>query len=180
VNRILGFWIASSAVLFMLSLVYLQHHLHRKNGVFAWWLCFGVSMQLVSAYGLALGYPAWMHIVWTLADPVSFGLAAAVLVVAFSRRGCPINQTLLYGVGAMVALNLLSRWWGDHLGANVRIWMVNIAFLGPALFLLLMFSGIRADRLPLQVKSAWRSVSSPSANCHQHAMAGARLSLPAL
>jgi hypothetical protein len=175
VNKILGFWIASSVVLFLLSLVYLQHNLHRKNVLFAWWLCLGVSMQLVSAYGLVLGYPRWMDWLWTAADVLSFALALGVLVVAFRHRSCPVNRALLYGIGAMVVLNLMSRWWGDHLGENVRIWLMNIAFLGPAAFLLLMFSNIRADRLPLYIKSVSPGIISTVSGCSQGAAARSAL-----
>jgi hypothetical protein len=180
VNKIVGFWIASSVVLFLLSLVYLQHNLHRKNVLFAWWLCLGVSMQLVSAYGLVLGYPRWMSLLWTAADLLSFALAIGVLAVAFRHRSCPVNRALLYGLGAMVILNLFSRWWGDHLGENVRIWLLNVAFLGPAAFLLLMFSNIRADRLPLYVKSALAGAVSVSIGGGQISVARAALNCRAL
>ncbi|MGH9326375.1 MAG: hypothetical protein ACRD2B_06785 [Terriglobia bacterium] len=152
-SKIVVFWIASSVVLFLLSLVYLEHNLHRKNSLFAWWLCLGVTMQLVSAYGLVLGCPQWLTRIWSAADVLSFTLASAVLLVAFTRRSCPVNQTLLYGLGAMIAFNLAVRWWGGDLSQNVRSWLVNIAFLGPAIFLLLTFSNIRADRLPLRIRS---------------------------
>lgn len=174
-NKILAFWIASSVVLFLLSLVYLQQNLHRKNAVFAWWLCLGVSMQVISAYGLVLGYPRWMNLLWTAADVLSFALAAGVLIVALRYRSCPVNRTLLYGVGAMMVLNLVSRWWGDNLGQNVRIWLLNIAFLGPAAFLLLMFSNIRADRLPLYIRSALPGLASTSTGCGQGASAASAI-----
>lgn len=165
-NKILGFWIASSIILFLLSLVYFQHQLHRKNALFAWWLCLGVSMQIISAYGLALGYPRWMYRLWTLADGVSYGLAIAVLVVAFARRSCPVNQTLLYGLGAMVAFNLFVRLAGEHLSERLQSWLVNIAFFGPAIFLLIVFSSIRMDRLPLNIQSErpHNTVTTPCAN----------------
>ena len=168
-NRIIGFWIASSVVLFLLSLVYLQLQLHRKNSLFAWWLCVGVSMQLISAYGLVLGCPHWLARVWSLADYLSYGLSLAVLVAAFCRRQCPVNQTLLYGLGAMVAFNLLVRWRGDALNQDLRSWLLNIAFLGPAIFLLLSFSNIRADRLPLHIKSAFQNMFCQAASTRQAA-----------
>jgi len=167
VNKIIGFWIASSVILFLLSLVYLQHQLHRKNSLFAWWLCVGVSMQLISAYGLVLGCPPWLVRVWGLADYLSYGLSLAVLVTAFSRRECPVNQTLLYGLGTMVAFNILVRWRGDTFSPDLRSWLLNIAFLGPAIFLLLSFSNIRADRLPLHIKSALETLASQAANTQQ-------------
>lgn len=158
-SKIIVFWIASSVILFLLSLVYLEHNLHRKNSLFAWWLCLGVTMQLVSAYGLVLGCPQWLSLLWSAADVLSYTLAVGVLVVALTRRSCPVNQTLLYGLGTMVAFNLVVRWCGDSLSQNLRSWLVNIAFLGPAIFLLLTFSNIRADRLPLLIKSALRSIA---------------------
>ncbi len=159
-NKILGFWIACSLVLFLLSLVYLHNQLHRRNSIFAWWLCLGVSMQLISAYGLALGCPRWLLRLWPVADAFSFALAIGVLVMAYARRSCPVNQVLLYGIGAMVALNMVSRFCGNHLTVAQRAWLVNIAFFGPAIFLLLMFSNVRTDRLPLYLNSALRSLSS--------------------
>ncbi len=172
-TKIIGFWIASSTVLFLLSLVYLHYNLHRKNGIFAWWLCLGVSMQLVSAYGLVLGCPYWLRRLWSIADVLSFGLAMAVLLAAYHRRACPINQTLLYGIGSMVALNLMSRWAGSHLTSDQRGWLVNIAFLGPAVFLLLAFANIRADHLPLYIRSALKGASRSSYGCQQHARVSA-------
>lgn len=161
-NKVLGFWIACSVVLFLLSLLYLHNNLHRKNAVFAWWLCVGVSMQLVSAYGLVLGCPPWLRRVWSVADLISFALALGVLAVAFQRRSCPVNQILLYGIGSMVLLNLASRWCSHCLTSNQRAWLVNIAFFGPAIFLLLMFSNVRIDRLPLYLRTLFRVVSTTS------------------
>lgn len=176
-NKIVGFWIASSIILFLLSLVYLHHHLHRKNALFAWWLCLGVSMQMVSAYGLALGYPSWMYRIWGIADGISYALAVGVIGVALTRRSCPVNQTLLFGLGAMIAFNLAVRWFGGGLSLDLRSWLLNIAFLGPALFLLVAFSNIRADRLPLHIKSALRSWA-PQAVCGQQAAFAGDIRLP--
>lgn len=173
-NKIVGFWIVSSVVLFLLSLIYLHHQLHRKNSLFAWWLCIGVSMQLVSAYGLVLGYSRWLERVWPLADALSYGLTVAVLIAAVSRRNCPVNQTLLYGLGAMVAFNALIRWFGGSLSPNLRCWLLNIAFLGPAIFLLLSFSNIRADRLPLRIKTAIENLVSQVGPAHQAAFSHAK------
>ncbi|MDE3181565.1 MAG: hypothetical protein KGM47_18120 [Acidobacteriota bacterium] len=162
-NEMLGFWIASSAVLFLLSVVYFRENLHRKNSLFGWWLSFGVAMQLVSAYGMLLAFPGWMYRLWPAADWLSYGLAAAVLLCASSRRACPVNQTLLYGLGSMVAFSLGVRWLGAGLGPGLQSWLLNIAFLGPALFLLVAFSNIRADRLPLHIHEAIRALRSQSA-----------------
>ncbi|MGH9436903.1 MAG: hypothetical protein ACRD22_03185 [Terriglobia bacterium] len=157
-NKMLAFWIASSVVLFLLSLVYFHQNLHRKNSPFAWWLGVGVSMQMVSAYGMLLAFPAWMYRLWPMADGLSFALALGVLAVAFVRRSCPVNRALLYGVGAMIALNVMARCIGGGLGEGIESWLQNIAFLGPALFLLTAFSNIRADRLPLYVRAVLHSL----------------------
>lgn len=155
-NDILGFWIASSIVLFMLSFVYFNQGLSRKNALFGWWLALGVAIQIVYAAGMLLGYPAWMYRVWPLADDVSFLLALGVIALALFRRSCPVNQALLYGLGAMLALTAIARWGGANLGESVSSWLQNIAFFGPALFLVLAFSNIRADRLPLFIDSLLR------------------------
>jgi hypothetical protein len=175
VNKIVGFWVACSLILFLLSLVYLHNQLHRKNSIFAWWLCLGVSMQLISAYGLVLGCPTWLRRLWSAADVLSFALAVGVLLMAYARRSCPVNQALLYGIGAMIVLNVVSRTCGDQLTAAQRGWLVNIAFFGPAIFLLLMFSNVRADRLPLYLNSALRSLSSAAETMEQPVAARSRV-----
>ncbi|MGH9352600.1 MAG: hypothetical protein ACRD2G_10625, partial [Terriglobia bacterium] len=142
-NDILGFWIASSIVLFLLSFVYFHQGLNQKNALFGWWLGLGVSMQMVYAFGMMLAYPVWMYRLWPIADGASFALALAVVVVAFFRRTCAVNQVLLYGLGAMLALNVMARWGGASLGESIGSWLQNIAFFGPALFLVLAFSNIR-------------------------------------
>lgn len=111
---------------------------------------------MLGAWGLAAGRPAWFGPVGVLADFTSYGLGAAVLVVAAMRRNCPVNRTLLAGLGAMVLFSLIGRWLGDSLDPVTRTWLRNIAFFGPAIFLLVMFSGMRVDRLPLLVDSALR------------------------
>lgn len=158
--KVNAFWILSATTLFCLSLVYLHHGYHRRNFLFACWLCFGVCVQLLGAWGLAAGRPAWFGPVGILADFTSYGLGAAVLVVAAMRRHCPVNRTLLAGLGAMVAFSLLGRWLGDSLDDVTRTWLRNIAFFGPAIFLLVMFAGMRVDRLPLLVDSALRGVGA--------------------
>jgi hypothetical protein len=158
VNKLLTFWIASSSVLFMLSLVYLHYQLHRKNLLFAWWLCLGVTMQLVTAYGMALGNHRFLSYLWRAADIASILLALAVLVLAFVRRSCPVNRTLLYGMGAMLAFDLVTRLTDGRLSMVKQTWLENIAFFGPAIFMLVSFSNIRADRIPLNICSAFRQI----------------------
>lgn len=158
-SKMLGFWIVSSTILFLLSLVFLHHQYHRKNIVFAWWLCVGVIMQVISAYGMALGYPRWMIRLWVVADWLSLALAATAVAYAFVHRDCPVNRTLLYGMGAMLGFNILCRTAADSLSANVQTWLQNIAFFGPAIFLLISFSNLRMDMLPLHLnpdRGVWK------------------------
>lgn len=159
-NDILGFWVASSVVLFLLSFVYFRQSLNRKNALFGWWLALGVAMQLVYAAGMMLGFPSWMYRLLPIADKVSFLLALGVVAVAFFRRACAVNQSLLYGLGAMLALNVMARWGGANLSETVGSWLQNISFFGPAVFLVLAFSNIRADRLPLFIDSVLRALSA--------------------
>lgn len=157
-NNAFGFWIASAAVLLLLSCVYFAQGHHRKNAFFAWWLIVGVSMQGASAYAMLLGFPVWLYRLWPAADWLSYALAAAALAVAFLRRSRAVNGILLYGLGAMMAFSVGVRWLGAGLGQNIQSWLLNVAFLGPAVFLLIAFSNIRADRLPLQIDT-WLRVS---------------------
>jgi hypothetical protein len=153
--KVTTFWILSATTLFCLSLIYLHHGYHRRNFLFACWLCFAVCMQLLAAWGLAMGGAAWLRPVGMLADLLSYTLGVGVLLLALMRRNCPVNRTLLAGLGAMLAFSLVSRWLGDSVDATTRIWLRNIAFFGPAIFLLVMFTSMRADCLPLLVDSAF-------------------------
>jgi hypothetical protein len=149
--KTITFWALDATVLFALSLVYLHQGYHRKNPLFAVWLCNGVAMQLIAAWGLAAGPPPWMDQVRLFEDIFTYLLTAGVLVTAFVHRDCAVNRGLLYGVGAMLALNLLSLFLGVHVERSVQVWLRNIAFFGPAIFMLIAFSNIRMDMLPLWV-----------------------------
>lgn len=159
-NEMLLFWVASSVVLLLLSLVYFRQNLHRRNLLFGWWLGFGIAMQIISACGMLVAYGPWMYKLWPVADELSFALALGVMIVAFLRRSCAVNQALLRGLGSMLALNLAARWASSHLGTNIESWLQNIAFMGPAIFLLVTFSNTRVDRLPLYVASLLRALMS--------------------
>ncbi|GEM_PF-1393145 len=158
-NRLITFWIASSTVLFLLSLVYFRYQLHRKNPLFAWWLCLGVAMELISAYAMVLDSHKFLCFLWRAANIASILMAVAVLILAYAQRACPVNRTLLYGLGAMLAFNLIARLTAGHISMVKQTWLQDIAFFGPALFLLVSFSNIRADRIPLHVCSTFRHLT---------------------
>ena len=148
-----AFWILDACVLFSLSLLYLYQGYHRKNQLFTVWLCGGVFMQLIAAWGLAAGWPKWIDQLRAADDVVTYLLTAGVLVMAAARRDCPVNRSLLWGLGGMLALNLFARSLGTSVPPPVQTWLRNIAFFGPAIFLLIAFSNLRLDRLPLWLDS---------------------------
>jgi len=156
--RVITFWALDATVLFALSLVYLHQGYQRKNPVFAVWLFTGVAMQLVGAWSLAAGRPPWVSQVRVVHDVLMYALTVGVLLIAVTRRDCPVNRTLLWGLGAMFALNLFSRFLGVRVDHSVQVWLRNIAFFGPAVFLLIALSGIRFDMLPLWVSAKLRTV----------------------
>jgi uncharacterized membrane protein len=158
--RSIAFWALDATVLFALSLLYLHQGYQRKNPVFAVWLCNGVAVQLVAAWALAAGPPPWIAHVRAAEDALTYLLSAGVLVSAAMRRNCAVNRTLLWGVGSMVALNLFARYLGEHVNHPLQVWLRNIAFFGPAIFLLIALSNIRLDTLPLWISSAFRGMSS--------------------
>ena len=145
-----AFWILSASTLFVLSLVYLHAGLHKKNPIFTYWLCAGVAAQVVAAWGLAAGRPWWFGPARSAADVISLALTAAVLIFAAIRcKSCMTNRALLMALGGMLALNIFGRIIGGGLTPPLRIWLRNIAFFGPAFYLLVVFSNIPLDRLPL-------------------------------
>jgi uncharacterized membrane protein len=155
--KTITFWALDATVLFALSLVYLHQGYQRKNPLFAVWLCNGVAMQLIAAWALAAGPPPWIGQLRLCEDIITYALTAAVLVSAVIHLDCPVNRGLLYGVGAMVALNALSMLLGMRLDHPLHIWLRNIAFFGPALFMLIAFSNIRLDMLPVWIDSMLES-----------------------
>jgi len=134
-------------------MIYLYQGFHRKNPLFTVWLCTGVMMQLAAAWGLAAGWPKWMNELRLAFDVLLYLNTLAVLVLAAMRRGCPVNRNLLWGLGAMLALNLFARFLGNRVEQPVQIWLRNIGFFGPALFLLIALSGVRLDQIPLWITS---------------------------
>jgi uncharacterized membrane protein len=156
--KTLSFWALDATVAFALSLVYFHQGFHRKNPLFAVWLCNIVALQLVAAWALAAGPPPWLHYVRAADDVVTYLLAAGVLLTAAAQRQCPVNRSLLWGVGGLVVLNVVSRVLGVHVEHSLQIWLRNIAFFGPAIFLLIALSNIRLDMLPLWLDSVFRSL----------------------
>ncbi|HZP01510.1 MAG TPA: hypothetical protein VFD30_14565 [Terriglobia bacterium] len=160
-NKGLVFWILSALILLLLSLVYLNQGLHRKNPLFTYWLCLGVIVQLLAGWALAAGQPNWLGYLRTAGDLSSFALTMAVLIFAAVRREEPVNRTLLMALGGMLALNILGRFLEGGTSPAMQAWLRNIAFFGPALYLLTVFSNVPFDRLPLWVKDMWGSRSAP-------------------
>lgn len=154
------FWALDATVLFALSLVYLHQGYHRKNPFFAIWLCNGVAMQLIAAWGLAAGPPPWMPHLRACEDILTYVLTAGVLITAALHRDCAVNRSLLCGVGAMVVLNLFTRFLGLHTEHPIQVWLRNIAFFGPALFLLIVFSNLRLDALLVWIGVAREDVGA--------------------
>jgi len=170
--KLLAFWMLDATVLFALSLLYLHQGYHRKNQLFAVWLCNGVAMQLIAAWALAAGQPPWVNSLRAFDDIVTYALAASVLVTAVMRRDCPVNRSLLWGVGAMLVLNVISRYLGSHAEHSVQVWLRNIAFFGPAIFLLIALSNIRFDMLPAWITSLLRAIAGRWVEGPALAMAG--------
>ncbi len=172
----LAFWILDASVLFALSLIYLYQGFHRKNQLFTFWLCAGVCLQLLAAWGLAAGWPSWMDTAALWFDAFTYAATAAVLILAFVRRQCPVNRSILWGLGAMVLLNGFWRYLGGNVDPELRTWLRNISFFGPAIFMLIALSNLRADHLPLWIHSLLRLSTNGSG--HAPAFAAIAISTP--
>jgi hypothetical protein len=164
-NKALTFWIACSLILFLLSLVWLDQGLHRRNSIFTAWLLASVSMQLIAAWGLALHRPWWFRLLGTASGVATAALAAGAVGLAVARWQCPINRVVLLGLGGMLVLQFGSRLLADP-GA-IR-WTRNLGFFGPGLYMLICFSGLRLDRLPLWAADILRATQ----DCRWRAAAG--------
>jgi hypothetical protein len=151
--RSITFWALDATVLFALSLVYFNQGFHRKNVLFAVWLCNGVIMQLIGAWALAAGPPPWIDRLRLCEDVLTYVVTAGILIIAVIHRDCPVNRSILWGVSAMVVLNMLCRFMGVRVDHSTQIWLRNVAFFGPAMFLLLTLSNLRLDMLPLWIKA---------------------------
>lgn len=150
-NKALAFWIASSIVLFLLSLVFFHHNLQRKNLPMAAWLVTGVLSELLAAWGLAAGYHPWMATAGRASEWLGVLMTVTVVSVAATRWGCPVNRALALALGGMLAANMVSEALSYNASLHLEAWLRNISFFGPALYLLVTFSGLRMDRLPLLV-----------------------------
>lgn len=152
-NKGLAFWVLSATVLFLLSVAWLSAGLHRKNIFFTAWLGLGLGIQLLAAYWLGASRPAWVLKVRLAGDAGMYFLCAMTLARAALDRHSTANRTLLYGLGGMLALNVLGRAISGDVGNRDALcaWLRNIAFFGPAVWMLFVFSGIRLDRLPAVV-----------------------------
>jgi hypothetical protein len=160
VSKSLIFWVACAATLFVLSLVSFHLGVHRKNYIFAAWLCFSVAAQVVAAWGLALGRPRWFGPLGQAVALAGGALALAAIILGLTKFSCPVNRTVVMGLGGMLAVQILAMALARSPASAgsghpaVAGWLRNVGFLGPALWMLLVFSGVRFDRLPI-LASRW-------------------------
>jgi len=145
------FWAACAAVVFALMLISFWTGIHRRNGFYAAWLGFTVCAQLLAACGLALHRPAWFAPAGRVTGAVELLLSICIVILAFCRLDCPINRVLLAGFGAILFFNLLSYVAVSSPLADLRVWgwLRNIGFFGPGVYMLVCFSNLRLDALPL-------------------------------
>ncbi len=163
-----AFWIVSGVVLFVLAVFYFSLGLGRRNVFFSAWLCAGLAFQIFAAIGLAAGTsrPPWMAQIKVGFDLLSYLIGGAAIVLAAARRNDPVNSIILHGLLAMVILRLLALFVAD---GHSQLWARNIAFFGPALWMLYSFSGAEPGRLV-----AWAQTMTDSRFKIQEAVGWAR------
>ncbi len=149
-------YILSAAILFFLFLTYFCRQFPKYNRWFAAYLLFTVGLQLLFATGIAAGFmgeiPVWMFAVpgWVL-----IGLAA---VTAFRAQDA-VNGIISDGLGAVIMLNLVGALMivlGDAPG-TMRATLSNIAGVVPTGYMLVRFSFVMSDGLPLWVSQMFDS-----------------------
>lgn len=153
------FWVACAVVLIFLYAVWLYQGLNSKNPAFTTWLLISIGFQFLGLTGVAMHYPPWCYAAGRIAQWV--GIAGAVVVIGYSVhhwgcsakiRGweCPVNKIIVEGLGVMLAFQLGAWLFGN--AETVATWLRNIACFGPFLYMLVCFSGLRMDRIPLWLR----------------------------
>jgi hypothetical protein len=167
------FWLLSSVVLFLLALIYFSLGLCRRNLYFSCWISIGILFQIFVAVGLAAGSPrpSWMAHAKVGFDLLSYLLAAAAITMAAARRSDPVHMVILQGLGGMLALQLAGRIFGIHLLGPLVIWLRNIAFFGPALWMILCFSDIGLTPAPAtpRIQPTGETLTAAAALAHSEA-----------
>jgi hypothetical protein len=149
----LMFWIFSAVVIFLLSMVWTFNKFHRQNPAFTAWLYLGVLIQLVGAWWLAGGRPAWVLALRGVLDALTYALCFVALGLAVLGWRAPVNRTVAMGLAGILGLGLLAKGFRIQ-EPGLSAWLRNLASAGPGVWMLAVFSGARFDRLPLWVKES--------------------------
>ncbi len=145
------FWALCACTLFALLLLSIHLQVQRKNPAFTAWAAAGCAFQLLAAIGMAMPRrPGWFALAGRASGWITLALAIAVLLTALQKAGaspgpaCATNQVLFRAFAAILFFNCLPiilEYFGIHITQLGNIWLRNVSFYVPALYMVLMFGG---------------------------------------
>jgi hypothetical protein len=149
-------WILSASILFFLFLTFFARQFPKYNGWFSAYLIFSVGLQILFSISLAAGFTR--RIPMTVLDVVGWGLILMAALAA-GRAHDAVNEVIQNGLGMMVIFNLLALGaiWFHQAPASMRVWTSNIACFVPSGYMLVRFSFVMSDGLPLWVQAIQNS-----------------------
>jgi hypothetical protein len=144
-------WIASSTLAFLVFLVFFSRQFPRYNWLFASWLLLNVAMQGTYCVFAAMGRTK--SIPDLPIDMIGWGLLGMAILKAY-RSSDAVNEVILYGLLAQVFLHAFSvaaLQYHPQEG-TVRVLASNLACFSPLAYMLVRFTFVYSDKLPLIAK----------------------------
>jgi hypothetical protein len=149
-------WILSASILFFLFLTFFARQFPKYNGWFSAYLLFSVGLQILFSISLAAGFTR--RIPMTVLDVVGWGLILMAALAAVRAQDA-VNEVIQNGLGMVIIFNLLAlaAIWFHQAPASMRVWTSNVACFVPSGYMLVRFSFVMSDGLPLWVRQILNS-----------------------
>ncbi len=144
-------WIASSTLAFLVFLVFFSRQFPRYNWLFASWLLLNVAMQ--GTFGVFAAVGRTRSIPDIPIDLIGWVLLGLAILKAY-RSSDAVNEVILYGLLAQVFLHAFSvaALQFHPQEGSVRILASNLACFSPLAYMLVRFTFVYSDKLPLIAK----------------------------
>jgi hypothetical protein len=147
-EAVMKLWIASSSVAFLLFVIFFARQFPKYNWLFASWLLLNVALQGTFALFAAAGKTRSIPDIPI--DFIGWMLIGLAMIKAY-RSTDAVNEIILYGLIAQVFLHAFSmsalHFYQPDNGA--RVLASNLACFSPLAYMLVRFTFVYSDRLPL-------------------------------
>ena len=141
-------WIIASTLLFLVFIVFFGRQFPRYNWLFASWLLFGILLQ--SAFAVLAAIELTEHI----PDfPLAIGgyILVGLAILKAHRSQDAVNEIIFSGLLALLFLHGVSIAAGFFYDedSQTAVWAQNLAFFAPLGYMLIRFTFVYSDKLPL-------------------------------